>query len=505
MSLTASLNIAQTALASAAAQSSVLSQNIANVNTPGYSLKTANIITASNGSSVVTSVTNAANTALQANLLQAQSDSSAASALSSGLTTLQDTLGLASTTATTTAAASATDQSPSTMLANLDDALETFASAPDTAANGTAVVTAASQLVQSLNTGAAAVQTARLQADNQMAASATTINSLLSQFQTVNSQIVQGTASGTDITSLQDSRDSILSQLSNQVGITTSADPDGGTTITTDSGVTLFDQTARTVAFTPTATYTAATVGNQVTVDGIPITGPSSTMAVKSGALAGLSQLRDTVAPNYQNQLDQIAGSLISTFAETPSSSSLPALAGLFTNGGSETLPLSNTGLASAITVNSSVDPAKGGNPNLLRDGDASGGNARSGTSDYTSNTAGDPGYSDLLTAYNTALNATQSFNSASGGVASGSLQAYATSSVSWLEGSYQTASNATTYQTSVVNTATTALSNSTGVNLDDQMSRMLVIEQAYQASAQLLNTVNTMFSSLISAVQSGG
>ena len=103
MGLTATLNIAQSALASVAAQSSILSRNIANVNTPNYSLKTANVLTTFNGSSSVASVSNAANSALQSNLLAAQADSSAATALSSGLTTIQNTLGLNSTTATTTA------------------------------------------------------------------------------------------------------------------------------------------------------------------------------------------------------------------------------------------------------------------------------------------------------------------------------------------------------------------------------------------------------------------
>jgi flagellar hook-associated protein 1 FlgK len=179
-------------------------------------------------------------------------------------------------------------------------------------------------------------------------------------------------------------------------------------------------------------------------------------------------------------------------------------LAGLFTNGGSETLPSSVTGLAASISVNASVDPSDGGNVDLLRDGDVSGGNATYGTTAYTSNTSGDAAYSGLLDSYVTGLGTAQTFDSSSGGIASGTLANYADSSVGWLESNYQTASNAATYKSSVVTTATTALSNATGVNLDDQMSQMLVIEQSYQASAQLLNTVNTMYSSLITAVQSG-
>ncbi len=62
-----------------------------------------------------------------------------------------------------------------------------------------------------------------------------------------------------------------------------------------------------------------------VTVDGVPITGASSPMAIQSGALAGLADLRDTVAPEYQAQLDQIAGGLVNAFAESDQSTTIRA------------------------------------------------------------------------------------------------------------------------------------------------------------------------------------
>lgn len=498
MGLSATLNIAQSALASAAAQSSVLSRNIANVNTTGYSRKTANVVTAPNGASTVASVQRATNSALLANVLQAQSDSASQSAISDGLTQIQNTLGLNSTSASSSTAASATDQSPATLLANLSSALETYASAPDSVTDGTAAVTAASTLATALNNASATVQSVREQADTNIASSVQSINTLLTQFQAVNQQIVAGTATGADISDAQDTRDNILSQLSSQIGISTTTTSNGGMTIATDSGVTLFDQTARQLSFTPTTTYSASTTGNAVTVDGVAITGSSSVMAVQSGALAGLTQLRDTTAVNYQNQLDQIAGSLITTFAE-PTTSGSSTVAGLFTNNGSSTVPdmtdaTQVAGLAATISVNANVDPTQGGTVTLLRDGNISG----QSTDD---NTSGDAAYADHLNSLISALGTTQSFDSSSGGVASGTLATYASSSLTWLTSSYQTASNATTYQSSVVSTATTALSNATGVNLDDQMSQMLDIEHAYQASAQLMNTVNTMYTSLITAM----
>ena len=70
----------------------------------------------------------------------------------------------------------------------------------------------------------------------------------------------------------------------------------------------LFQDTPRAVSFTASTALAAGVSGGAVTVDGVPITGPSAPMAIQSGALAGLATLRDTVAPEYQAQLDQIAG-----------------------------------------------------------------------------------------------------------------------------------------------------------------------------------------------------
>jgi flagellar hook-associated protein 1 FlgK len=45
------------------------------------------------------------------------------------------------------------------------------------------------------------------------------------------------------------------------------------------------------------------------------------------------------------------------------------------------------------------------------------------------------------------------------------------------------------------------ALSNATGVNLDDEMSRLLDLEHAYQASAKLIATIDNLYQMLFQAV----
>ncbi|TIU22715.1 MAG: flagellar hook-associated protein FlgK, partial [Mesorhizobium sp.] len=45
------------------------------------------------------------------------------------------------------------------------------------------------------------------------------------------------------------------------------------------------------------------------------------------------------------------------------------------------------------------------------------------------------------------------------------------------------------------------ALSNETGVNVDQEMSLLLDLEHTYQASARMMKTVDDMLNALLSAV----
>ena len=497
MSLSSTLSLANSSLANSAAQSSILSSNIANVNNPDYSRRSAGTITQLPGSVLLGPTQRATDTALLQSLLAAQSASSSSQAASDGLTKIADTLGL-DTTSSTSGASATVDQSPSTLIGNLQNALQQYAAQPDDPSLASAAVTAAKALTSTLNQASTAVQGVRENADKDIASAVTTINSLLTQFKTVNDMVAKGTAAGSDVSGAMDTRDGILKQLSSQIGITTVNGTNNSLSIYTDSGVTLFNVTPRAVNFTSTATYAAGTTGQAVTVDGVPVTGAGAIMPIKSGALAGLSTLRDTTSVAYQNQLDQIAASLVTTFAESDQTGgSAATLPGLFTSSTLSGLPTSatTTGLSATLAVNARVDPSVGGVATRLRDGNIASANAA-----YTYNTTGAVAYSGRLTSMVSAMSQSQSFDATSGGTAAGSLATYAQSSVSWLELSRQTATNDASYKATVVSTTTTALSNSTGVNLDDEMSKMLDIEHAYQASAQLLNTVSSMYSTLLQA-----
>ena len=479
MSLTTAFGVAQSALAVVSNQSSVVSGNIAGVNDPNYARRVANVTTNANGTAVMASVTRITDQNLTDTVLNTTSASSAASAITAGLNQLQNTVG------DTTSA-----QSPAALIGTLSNDLQSYVSSPDNMTQAQGVVTDAQSVVTSLNSASTLVQSVRQQADSSMSQAVTAINADLVKFQQANNTIISGSSSADAVNNALDTRDGVLQDLSKYMGISTLQQPNGGTVIYTDSGVTLFETTPRTVAFSTTTPLAAGVSGAAVIVDGVPVTGSGSTMPLKSGSLAGLAQLRDTIAPQYQSQLDSIASGLISSFSETGASGTSTPLAGLFSWSGGPSMPTTITGLAASIAVNAGVDPTQGGSLTTLRDGGIS-------SASYNTNTTGAASYSAHLQGLVTAMGTAQSFGATTGLGTSMTVSDYSTASVGWLEAQRQAATNNSTYQTTLQTSATQALSNTSGVNIDTEMTKMLSLENSYQASAKLMTAIDSMFTNL--------
>jgi flagellar hook-associated protein 1 FlgK len=470
-------------------QSSTISRNIAGASATGYSRKIAVLDNLPGAGVYVAAIQRAASSGLYDNVLIATSSSAKQSVIYDGLQKI----------ASATVDDPELDQSPTAQLNALKKALQQYANAPDNTTLAQAAVTSAKDMATALNQATQTVQSVRASADADMKTSVQNINQLLSQFQTVNTAVVKGTISGDDITDYLDQRDSIVSQLSQELGVTMSLRANGDAALYTDSGAVLFDKTARAVSFAPTNVYTAGTTGNAVYVDGVPVTGANSVMPLKSGKLAGLAQLRDQDTVTYQGQLDEIARGLINTFRESDqTAAALPDVPGLFTYPGAPAMPASATvsvGLAGLISVAASVDPAQGGNPDLLRDG------AISGNVAYRYNTGGNGGYSARLQQLIGGMDASQPFDATTQGKPSGSLIDFASSSTSWIENQRKAADDSVTYQKTLLDRSTAALSNVSGVNMDDEMSLMLQVERTYSASSKIISTVDQMLQSLLAAV----
>jgi flagellar hook-associated protein 1 FlgK len=490
MSLSIGLDVAVSGLSVTADQTAVVSRNVARAGDAHASRKTANVVTALGGGVRIASVTRVANQALFDRMLAATTDASAQKAVADALGVLDRTVNDPEL-----------DVSPAAQIAKFAAALQQFEQAPQNATLARSAVAAAGDLAGALNNAAQTVQGVRSQADADLADAVSRLNGLLAQFETVNTRIKLGTAAGADVTDDLDQRDQILASISEEVGVRTVTRAHNDMAIYTDNGLTLFESRPRAVTFDATAFYQPSTVGAPVYVDGVAITGNTGLMGSSSGRIAALAQVRDETAATYQGQLDEIARGLVDTFAERDQSAtpSLPDAPGLFTWSGAPGMPVGgaiNVGLAVTIRVNSTVDPAQGGDPARLRDGGA----ADPGNPAYLYNTSGAAGYSARLSQLLDGLDQQRSFDPSAQAGSSATLSSFAASSVAWLQAARKSATDDADYKSALLERSSQALSSATGVNLDEEMTLLLELERSYQASSKLISTIDNMFGALLSA-----
>ena len=453
---------------------------------PNYSRKLA-VLTTTGGFARVT-VFRASDQALLTKMLETTSASATQKALLEGLQKLSQTIGDPEL-----------DQSPAARVGALNSALQQYANAPDSTAMAQAFVKAASNLAGFPEPGHGRDPGCPPGGRWRHGGSVARINDLLTKFEKANQQVVSGTALGADVSDAMDTRDGLIAQLSEEIGITVVPRAGNDIALYTDGGVPLFDRTARPVTFNPTTVFGAGTTGGDVFIDGIRVTGDGALMPLNSGNLVGLAKLRDEVAVDYQTQLDEIARSLIAAFAESDQSGAAqPDMPGVFTFAGATGVPTmpASAGLAGLIKVNDAVDPAKGGKFENIRDGGING-------ADYVYNPAGsaNAAFSQRLYALADGMTAQRPIDAGLGFGPTASLQGLASLSGSWIENARQSASQSVEYQTTLLGHASEALSNATDVNMDDETALMLQLEKSYSASAKLLSVIDQMLKTLLSVV----
>ncbi|WP_337266110.1 flagellar hook-associated protein FlgK [Oryzifoliimicrobium ureilyticus] len=497
MSLTSALNTAQNIFNNTGTQSSVVSNNISNNGNKDYVRRDAAITTSANGAQVV-QITRAQDDALLKQYLSSSSQDSAQQALLKKLTDLKSIFG-----------GNDNESSPSTYLSAFQSKLQAFRTSPSSTIAAQSVVNAAQDLTNSLNNASSAIQSIRAQSDGEISTQVNTLNTLLSQFQTANDAVKSATATNTDPNDALDQREKVLKQISSIIGVNVVDRKNGDMALYTSDGTTLFETLPRTVSFSPKDTYVAASPdgtpfqGNAVYIDGVPLAKGQGATTTGQGSLQALLQVRDEIAPTLQSQLDETAKGMVSLFSENGASGKVP---GLFTwaqmDGTAGDTPTTSdvlNGISGTITVNPAVITSAGGDPMKLRDGSISG---------LSQNSTNSSGFSDLLDSYLTALNQPMNFdpssstavgfNSSTGISSNVSIMSYASNSLGWLEQYRSDATTASESTSASLSRSDDAYSNTTGVNLDEELTLLLDIEQSYKAATKILNTVDEMMKSLL-------
>ena len=457
--LNASLSIAAGALSAQEAAIDVVNNNIANAATPGYDREVLNLSAASasdaNGVSVgdgvvVNGVTSVSDQLLDLRLQQQTSEQAAASAQSGVLSTAELYFNTASSTASTVG----------TALSAFFTSLSALSSAPSNAADRQTVISNAQQLVDQFHTTSSGLTSIQTGLNTQIAGDVTQINSLSAQVASLNTEIADAGAAGQS-SALVDQRSQLEQQLSGLTQISITSTPLGDT-LTTGNGTAL-------VAAGQSLPLTTSTGPNGL-LQVVDSSGAAVTSSLTGGDLGGLITARDTNLPSYLQQLDTLA----SGFAKAVNNAQASGYDLSGNPGGALfTVPSSVTGSAAAI---------------ILR---TTNGSAIAASSDGSSGSNGNVA----------ALTAVQSSPLPQGASPTDSFAAIV---------------NAVGNDTSQANTQSTAIQASltqltnqqnavSGVSIDEESSNLIRYQQAYEAAAEVVTTIQSLFNTTIAMVGGTG
>jgi flagellar hook-associated protein 1 FlgK len=486
MTLGSAWSVGLSGLSTSSDQMSLVSRNVSRAGDPNASRKVGEQVTLLGGSAKVASIQRVSDPVLLDGALTSISALSREASMMSHLDQLYGAM-LDPELAT----------SPAALVADLETQIRLSANDPSNRSAALQVVSSAASLASALNDATALISSVRSQADGEIATAVSDLNGLLDSLSTVNKEIVTATPSKSDVTDQLDRRDEILKSISEIVGIKVVPRDGNDIIVYTDGGVVLFEKTPRAVSFTRTGYLGPSSMAGSISIDGVDVTGSDALMPSRTGSIVGLVQIRDSIAPHLQNQLDEFARVLIHTFADRDQSGSgKPDLPGLFSWSGI-TVPPSGilvSGIAADIRVNPQIDPAQGGDLRYLRDGGAS----APLDPDYNANPDGYAGFSKRLTETLKALSSPQLFDAAAGLSQSADLKAFAAQSVGWFEELRQVSSRQIEVQSAIRDRANERLLGVTGISLDQEMADLLRFEQSYQAAGRLIATVDNMIKTII-------
>lgn len=493
MSLTTALFNAKSGLNSVQRQVAGASDNIANARTPGYVAKEARI-SAQNTAGIGSGVT--------ADILRGPVDS----ILLRDVRLEAATLGFLDVRAesvnrvATVSGDPADERSLAFAFTSLETRFQELFDQPERADLQRQVIFAAQNIASRFEDVENAIQGARAEADRKIEDGVRIVNQALEGIEGLNQKIAEGQNGGIDISGVLDERDRLIDQIAEQIGIRTFTRQDGELVITTTEGVTLLDGDARELVFNRTTVIDASTPGASLSgleVDGFDISprNPRGTQDLRSGMIAGAFTSRDIDLVRFQSQVDALAKQTVLMFQEADASIPVggpPFTASLFTAFGGDGIDPAATaadivGLAGALAVNPLADPDQGGDSRLVRDGILG-----------AATTAGNK---VQIEAWLTGLSETRVFDPSEDLTNNATLQGFASElSAGFLTDRANLEGEADRSRT-VFETLELRRFNENGVNVDEESEKLLELEQAYAANAQVINIVSRMFDELLSRI----
>ncbi|MBB6251361.1 flagellar hook-associated protein FlgK [Nitrospirillum iridis] len=468
MSLFSALNSAANSLNVIQAGIQVVSDNMNNANSADRTKHTVSQTTDPLSGVSISQYSRSVDVALQAQLQGTTSENGMQQILSQYMSQVGTLLG---NTTSTSASDTATPKLTQAMQ-DFTSALQDLSAAPESAVAQSQVVQKAQALVQTVHSLSAGVSQMETQAKSDINETIKKVNTDLTQIDQLNATIADLKSSNQPTADFEDQRDTTLRDLSSMINIRTTTRDDGSIAVFTPTGATLVDGTA-----------------TQLNYDGKVVSGAGGadiTAAISSGKLGGLLDLVADGSPapassdpttevfrKLHSQLDAIAGALTGATQAGQPTSITDAYnkagptndgeldGGLFTGSDSGTLAVNKSLLNGTKTIKQSAVNAM-----------------------VTAMTA----TGRTLTADGLALN-----NVSYGGMVDGVAS-------NWSTVQSNVSTQATT-TSSFMTSLQTRYSSSTGVNMDEEVANLQVLQRNYSATARVISVIGQMFDTLSQAV----
>ena len=455
MSLGSSLSIAVQAMLTDQGALAVTSNNIANVNTPGYTREVANLEEAppvrfgnqSYGGGVeLSGIQSIRDNILQLRLNQETQTQGKLNTFTNGMNQIQTVFNEDAGTGL------------QSLLSNFFNSFQTLASDPTNSGDRQAIIGAAQSLASGFNQTATTLVQQQQNADQGVVQTVQQINQITAQIANLNGEISTTAGAGLNTNSFEDQRDQLITQLSGLIDVQTI--PANGNTVnlTTNNGAQLV---------VGNQSFNLQTGANSTTsFQDVYAEGTDITASIQSGTLAGDLQLRDQEIPQIQNNLDTLAYNLENSVnTQNAAGYDLNGSAG----GSIFAAPASVTGAALNMSVSIT-------DPNLI---------AASGDGTAGSNT-----------------NATALANLQSQNIVSGQNPiAYYSGIVSQIGNDTETASSQLTGGNLLVQQLNDQIGAASGVSLDEEGANLILYQNAYTAASRVASIVQSLYQTAIAMV----
>ncbi len=346
-------------------------------------------------------------------------------------------------------------------------AIRVLESTPTDATARQEVLARGEELANTFNRISADIESVRQNADDLLRSSVAEINIRTETIAHLNQEIGLGLVQGVDVSDLLDQRDQLVREIAEHVDISVLEDSKQQITLMLEGGVPLVDGQNQSLLQVP-----GSAAPGSATIEYVAINGQVSdiTSIIEGGSMGGVIDVRDNLLPSYTADLDQLAYDFATEFnTQHAAGVGLDGVGArnFFTNLGAV------AGSAGLIALNAAVD----GIPEAVA---------------AAQNLAGLPG--DNRNALALAALAEQAL---AGGGTQTFMEAYATI-VGEVGVETRRANDEASMRDTAIAHIETIRDSSAGVSLDEEMTKLIQYQRSYQASARVLSVIDSIIETLI-------